>query len=192
MPAERSAALRRGGGRRARGRYWSSSLISGSASARAAMQRRMSPTGGIPSSSRRTPLDPPSSATATTTVRLLVCSLRPRSKVDRPSTPPIATIRGPRARKALLVDELDERLVGRPERGGQRPGDAVRPKMARTTPARRAISPRSWNGELERHEVHVVSAMPPGWRSLVAWRMRWATRRARAARGRRTRPAASA
>ena len=72
--------------------------MSGSASASAAMQLRMSPTGGMPSSSRSTPDEPPSSATVTTAVRLLVCSLRPRRSVDRPVPPPIATIRGPRAR----------------------------------------------------------------------------------------------
>ena len=48
---------------------------------------------------RSTPDEPPSSATVTIAVRLLVCSLRPRSSVDRPVPPPIATIRGPRARK---------------------------------------------------------------------------------------------
>ena len=72
--------------------------MSGSASASAAMQFRMSPTGGIPSSSRSAPDDPPSSATVTIAVMLLVCSLRPRSSVERPVPPPIATIRGPRAR----------------------------------------------------------------------------------------------
>ena len=73
--------------------------MSGSASARAAMQLRMSPTGGIPRLSRRTPDEPPSSATVTTAVRLLVCSLSPRRSADRPVPPPMATIRGPRARK---------------------------------------------------------------------------------------------
>ena len=72
--------------------------MSGSASASAAMQLRMSPTGGIASSSRSTPDDPPSSATVTTAVRLLVTSLRPRSRVDMPVPPPIVTILGPRAR----------------------------------------------------------------------------------------------
>ena len=62
------------------------------------MQLRMSPIGGIPSSSRSLPDEPPSSATVTTAVRLLVCSLRPRSSVERPVPPPIATMRGPRAR----------------------------------------------------------------------------------------------
>ncbi len=62
------------------------------------MQLRMSPTGGIPSSVRSTPDDPPSSATVTTAVRLLVCSLSPRSSVDSPVPPPIATIRGPLAK----------------------------------------------------------------------------------------------
>ena len=74
-------------------------LINGSASASATMQLRMSPTGGIPSSSRRTPDEPPSSATVTIAVRLLVCSFSPRSSADRPVPPPIATMRGPRARK---------------------------------------------------------------------------------------------
>ena len=71
--------------------------MSGSASASAAMQLRMSPTGGMPSSSRSAPDEPPSSATVTIAVRLPVCSLRPRRRVDRPVPPPIATIRGPRA-----------------------------------------------------------------------------------------------
>ena len=79
-------------------RYWRRSLISGSASASAAMQLRMSPTGGIPRLVRSTPDEPPSSATVTTAVRLLVCSLSPRRRADRPVPPPIATIRGPRAR----------------------------------------------------------------------------------------------
>ena len=72
--------------------------ISGSASASATMQLRMSPTAGTPSCSRSSPDEPPSSATVTTAVRLLVCSLRPRSRVERPVPPPIATICGPRAR----------------------------------------------------------------------------------------------
>ena len=72
--------------------------MSGSASARAAMQLRMSPTAGTPRTSRSAPDEPPSSATVTTAVRLLVCSLRPRSRTDSPVPPPIATIRGPRAR----------------------------------------------------------------------------------------------
>ena len=79
-------------------RYWRTSFINGSASASATMQLRMSPTGGMPSSVRRTPDEPPSSATVTIAVRLLVCSLRPRSRTDRPVPPPIATMRGPRAR----------------------------------------------------------------------------------------------
>ena len=80
-------------------RYWSSSLISGSASASATRQLRMSPTAGTPSWSRSLPDEPPSSATVTIAVRLLVCSLRPRSRVDSPWPPPIAAIFGPRARK---------------------------------------------------------------------------------------------
>ena len=72
-------------------------VIVGSASASAAMQLRMSPTGGTPSSSRSLPDEPPSSATVTTAVMLLLTSLRPRSSVDRPVPPPMATMRGPRA-----------------------------------------------------------------------------------------------
>ena len=79
-------------------RYWSRSAISGSESASAAMQLRMSPTAGMPSSSRRRPEDPPSSATVTTAVMLLVCSLMPRSSVERPVPPPITAIFGPRDR----------------------------------------------------------------------------------------------
>ena len=69
----------------------------GSASASAAMQLRMSPIGGMPSSSRSLPDEPPSSATVTMAVMLLVTSFRPRSSVDRPVPPPMATMRGPRA-----------------------------------------------------------------------------------------------
>ena len=71
--------------------------MAGSASASAAMQLRMSPTGGTPSCSRSMPLEPPSSATVTTAVMLLLTSLSPRSKVDWPVPPPMATMRGPRA-----------------------------------------------------------------------------------------------
>ena len=69
----------------------------GSASARAVMQLRMSPTGAMPSSVRSLPDDPPSSATVTMAVMLLLCSLRPRSSVESPVPPPMATSRGPRA-----------------------------------------------------------------------------------------------
>ena len=62
------------------------------------MQFRMSPTGGIPSDSRNAPDEPPSSATVTIAVRLLVCCFSPRSRFESPVPPPIATIRGPRAR----------------------------------------------------------------------------------------------
>ncbi len=63
------------------------------------MQLRRSPTGGTPSSSRSLPDDRPSSATVTTAVMLLLNSLRPRSSVDSPVPPPMATILGPRARE---------------------------------------------------------------------------------------------
>ena len=69
----------------------------GSASASAVMQLRMSPTGAMPSSSRSLPDEPPSSATVTIAVRLLVACLSPRSRVDWPVPPPMATIRRPRA-----------------------------------------------------------------------------------------------
>ena len=61
------------------------------------MQLRISPTGAMPSSWRSLPDEPPSSATVTTAVMLLVISFRPRSRVDRPVPPPMATTRGPRA-----------------------------------------------------------------------------------------------
>ena len=119
-------------------RYWSSSLMSGSASASAAMQLRMSPTGGMPSSWRRTPDEPPSSATVTTAVRLLVCSLRPRSSVDRPG--PAADRHDPRSprQEPLLVDDLDERLVGvgRAERIGHDADDPVGARARRARPRR--------------------------------------------------------
>ena len=57
------------------------------------------------------PDEPPSSATVTIAVRLLVCSLSPRSSVDSPV--PAADRDDPRAarQEPLLVDDLDERLV---------------------------------------------------------------------------------
>ena len=72
--------------------------MAGSVSASASMQFRMSPIGGRPISVRSLPEDPPSSATVTTAVMLLVCSFKPRSSMDRPVPPPIATMFGPRAR----------------------------------------------------------------------------------------------
>ena len=80
-------------------RYWNSRVISGSASATAAMQLRTSPGGITPMSCRSRPDEPPSSATVTTAVRLSVYSLRPRSRIDSPVPPPIATMRGPRPEK---------------------------------------------------------------------------------------------
>ena len=77
-------------------RYWNSRVIRGSASARAAMQLRTSPGGSTPSSRRRMPDEPPSSPTVTIAVRLLVCSLRPRSSTGMPVPPPMQTIFGPR------------------------------------------------------------------------------------------------
>ena len=121
--------MRVGTGRRSRGnRYWSSSFMSGSASASAAMQLRMSPTGGMPSSWRRTPDDPPSSATVTTAVRLLVCSLRPRRSGGQPGPAADRHDPGAAGEEALLVDDLDERLVavGGSERGHERPDHADR------------------------------------------------------------------
>ena len=79
-------------------RYWKSFVISGSASASAAMQLRTSPGGRMPSSRRSRPELPPSSATVTTAVRLPEYSFSPRSSVDSPVPPPMATIFGPRAR----------------------------------------------------------------------------------------------
>ena len=115
-----------------------------------------------------TPDDPPSSATVTIAVRLLVCSLSPRSSVDSPVPPPIATIRGPRARK-LLVDQLDQRLVRRRPRGTGRSGRGSR-DTRRTRPARPRRDPddepaQRERQELERDEVDERPGDPPGSRS---------------------------
>ena len=72
--------------------------MAGSASASAAMHIRMSPIGGMPISVRSLPDEPPSSATVTTAVMLLVTCFSPRSSTDKPVPPPMATMRGPRAR----------------------------------------------------------------------------------------------
>ena len=121
--------------------------MAGSASARAAMQLRMSPIGGMPSSSRSLPDDPPSSATVTTAVMLLVCSLRPRSSTDRPVPPPMATMRGPRARNAALVEHLDERLLAHLVRLDQYAQQPPRSRSRRAAmPAMNSRSRRSSGG----------------------------------------------
>jgi len=120
------------------------------------MQFLMSPTAGMPSSSRSTPDDPPSSATVTMAVRLLVCSLRPRNRVDKPVPPPMATILGPRARKRFWLDELDQRLVGvgRAERIGQDPDGPVGPEADQHDSDAAGDEPAHREGqELERQEV---------------------------------------
>ena len=94
------------------------------------MQLRMSPTAGIPSWVRSTPDEPPSSATVTTAVRLEVCSLRPRSSVESPVPPPIATIARAAGEEPLLVDDLDHRLLAVPglervDEGADQPIGAV-------------------------------------------------------------------
>ena len=63
------------------------------------MQWRMSPGGGMPRSCRSLPEPPPSSATVTMAVRFLVWLFRPRSMVDSPVPPPMATTRGPCSRR---------------------------------------------------------------------------------------------
>src|SRR5688572_26490999 len=67
------------------------------------MQLRMSPGGSIPNSLRRTPELPPSSVTVTIAPRSAMVQapsastyfLRPRSSVERPVPPPIATMLSP-------------------------------------------------------------------------------------------------
>ena len=67
--------------------------IASSAGERDEAVGRTSPPGGrTPSSFCRRPEEPPSSLTVTTAVRLLERRLRPRSNVERPVPPPIATI----------------------------------------------------------------------------------------------------
>ena len=76
------------------------------------MHMRMSPIGGTPISVRSFPDEPPSSATVTTAVMLLVTCLSPRSSTDKPVPPPIATMRGPRALRSPLIEQICERFPG--------------------------------------------------------------------------------
>ena len=75
-------------------RYWNNWVISASSSASAAIQLRKSPGGNKPSSRRRRPDEPPSSATVTIAVIRGVWALRPRSNVESPVPPPMATTFG--------------------------------------------------------------------------------------------------
>ncbi len=69
--------------------------MTGSVFASDSMQWRMSPGGSIPMSRRSIPLPPPSSDTVTMAVRFFVYFFSPRSMVERPVPPPMATICGP-------------------------------------------------------------------------------------------------
>ena len=122
-------------------RYWRTSLISGSASARATMQLRMSPTGGMPSSlaqdaGRAAVVGDGDDRGQVAGVLLEAAQQRrqPRPATDRHDPRPARE-------EALLVDELDQRLlgVGRPERLGQDAGDrgTSRRRPARPRPSRR-------------------------------------------------------
>ena len=53
----------------------------------------------MPKSCRSFPEPPPSSATVTMAVRFFVWLFSPRSMVDRPVPPPMATTRGPCSRR---------------------------------------------------------------------------------------------
>src|SRR5665811_1879040 len=68
-----------------------------SSSARATKQLRTSPGGRTPNSSRNLPDEPPSSVTVTTAVVCDVLFLNPRSRVESPVPPPMATTRRSRA-----------------------------------------------------------------------------------------------
>jgi hypothetical protein len=97
------------------------------------MQFRMSPTGGMPSSSRRTPDDPPSSATA----------------ADRHDP-------GTTGEEPLLVDQLDQRLIGvvYPERVRQDVHEPVRAEHQQRNPDRRSReTAQGERQELERQGI---------------------------------------
>ena len=93
-------------------RYRRSSLISGSASARAAMQLRMSPTGGIPSSCPQDARGPAVVGDRDDRGEIARVLLEPAQERRQPG--PAADRHDPRAarQEPLLVDDLDERLVG--------------------------------------------------------------------------------
>ena len=172
------ARLRGGSGKR----YWRTSLISGSASARAAMQLRMSPTGGIPSSvaqhARR------AAVVGDGHDRGQVAGVLLEAAQEGRQAGPAADRDDPRpaGEEALLVDELDERLVRRRAPGAGRSGPE-RPGTTRRRRARRrptaTMSPRNANG---RNWSVSESIRPPtsplGARSRVIWRRKWATARA--------------
>ena len=77
-------------------RYWKICSSTVSLSARATRQFRRSPGAMIPISSRSLPEEPPSSATVTMAVILDVLFFIPRSSMDSPWPPPMATTRSPR------------------------------------------------------------------------------------------------
>src|SRR5689334_339325 len=107
------------------------------------MQLRMSPGGRMPNSRRSTPEEPPSSVTVTIAERrridhvptLPTYFFSPRSSVESPVPPPIATMSRPcfTARSLLLLqlgqDELGDRFEG-VEHAGAVHGDRLERRLA--------------------------------------------------------------
>ena len=120
-------------------RYWSSSFISGSASARAAMQLRMSPTGGIPSSVAQDAGRAAVVGDGDDRGQVARVFLEPAQQGRQPG--PAADRHDPRAagEEPLLVDDLDERLVGVRRRAAGRSGRASpgTPRARQRRPRRR-------------------------------------------------------
>ena len=146
------------------------------------MQLRMSPTGGMPSSFAQ-------DAGRAAVVgdghdRGQVAGVLLEAAQQGRQAGPATDRDDPRAagEEALLVDELDQRLVriGRPERVGQDADGLVRPEGdERDADRRRRRSPRSANG---RNCSVSRSIRPSGERrsakSRVIWRRKWAKARA--------------
>ena len=105
---------------------------------------------------------------------------------------PAADRDDPRAagEEPLLVDDLDERLVGLgpPERVGQDAGDPLGAEQNQRDADCAAINPRSANGRnWSVSRSMTAPASPVGSRSRVTWRRKWANAEGEQQQARRTR-----
>ena len=158
------------------------SVMVGSASASAAMQLRMSPTGAMPSSWRSLPDEPPSSATVTTAVMLLRRLLQAAQERGQAGAAADGHDARPARQRALLVDQLDERLARVPGTApAAPPGDATGRRHDGDADADDHERAQQAGQELQAHEVEDLTGGAVG-RHLAEDHAGWPGRRRVASR----------